>query len=98
MINSIDNFELYKLINLHGNFDIDNDYLDSLKFNKSINNLLSLNTNKIPDTKQPDFSKSFINSFEENSIESQSFKTSSNIKSEIFCGNSYIDGNKIIKN
>ena len=97
MINSIDNFEHYKLINFHSNFNIDNDYLDSFKFNKSINNLLSLNTNKIPDTKQPDFSKSFINSFEENSIESQSFKSSSNIKSDIFCGNGCKDENKIIK-
>ena len=78
MINQIDILENSGLINYNNNFNKDNECYDFFQLDKSTN------INKISYIKQPVIPNAFINSFEENSLESKINKYSLNLNTIAF--------------
>ena len=91
MKNQVDILENRGLINYNNNYNKDNECLDFFQLNKSEN------INKISYIKQPAISKSFSNSFEENSLESKINKYSINLNTITFEDIIFKDDFKISK-
>ena len=64
MTNHTNIFENYTLIDSNMDFAENNDFPDNYQPNKSINNIISINTEKIPNNEMTIFQKAFTDSLD----------------------------------
>ena len=64
MTNHTNIFENYRLIDSNIDFAVNNDFSDNYQPNESINNIISINTEKIPNNEMTIFQKAFTDSLD----------------------------------
>ncbi len=64
MTNHTNIFENYRLIDSNIDFTENNDFSDNYQPNESINNIISINTEKIPNNEMTIFQKAFTDSLD----------------------------------